>query len=138
MSEKGLKPMLLLENPTIPAWVWDWQHDPIGNRKFVRPEGLRVSRRERNVSNYICHFNDITVYVAPLPYGASYVIAEEAFQEVLFTTFDPDIFVRAETTPVKGDPAKIDLRLTWEFKVTVRAIQATKLIYDAQNSGAGS
>ena len=130
MKNSGLTPILLLENPTIPEWVWDWQHTRLSDEEYARPKDMSVTRREGMGKSYVCHFNEIAVYTAPIPAGASYVVAREVFKEVKFKAYSEGRFVSVSTSPVDGDFAKINLRFTWALNVTVGAEPVTKLVYE--------
>lgn len=69
--QNGRTPVLLLENATVPAWVWDLQHQRITNDEYPKPHDMTVSQKEDMGQAYVCHFNDIAVYEAPIQNGAS-------------------------------------------------------------------
>lgn len=129
MANSGLNPILLLENATIPGWVWDWQHTRLSDEEYARPQDMSVTRREGMGESYVCHFNEIAVYTAPIPAGASYVVAREVFKEVKFKAYAEGRFVSVSTEQVEGDFAKINLRLTWALEVTLGPEPATELLY---------
>lgn len=129
MANSGLTPILLLENATIPGWVWDWQHTRLSDEEYARPQNMAVTRREGMGGSYVCHFNEIAVYTAPIPAGASYVVAREVFKEVKFKAYAEGRFVSVSTEQVAGDFAKINLRLTWALEVTLGSEPATELLY---------
>lgn len=128
MLAKGDSPILLLDNATRPDWVWDWQHVDF-DAETKRPDDLQVRRREGQGAGYLCDFNDIEVYIAPLPIGQSIIISREAFRSLTFTTYGEDRFVRVEVTELEGTKNLVDLKLTFSRKAEVGASVAIRLIY---------
>lgn len=125
---RGETPILLLDNSSRPDWVWDWQHaDFDAQRK--RPEDLQVRRREVQGAGYLCDFNDIEVYVAPLPIGQSLLMSRETFHASTFTTYGDGQFVRVEAAELEGTRNFVDLKLTFSRKVEVGEPRAVRLVY---------
>ena len=125
---KGGTPILLLDNGTRPDWVWDWQHADF-DATHKRPNDLQVRRREGQGAGYQCDFNDIKVYVAPLPIGQSLLLSSRAFQELTFTDYGDGRFVRAEVVELEGGKNLVDLKLTFSRKVEVGESRAVRLAY---------
>jgi hypothetical protein len=121
-------PMLLLDNETLPDWVWDWQH-PDERSRFKRPDELRVQRREGRGAGYVCDFNDIEVYVAPLPAGQSLLMSKAAFRQLTFTDFGEGRFVKVDVVEPTADKPLVDLRLTYSRKVETVPSRALRLVY---------
>lgn len=130
LTEEGLTPVLFVENPMTPLWIFDWTASMRPNRE-ERPTGLRVTRQESiTVSEYIGHFNQIEVYhAASLPQGASYVFAREAFETVTFRIYGPKRFVRIEPVTGTDKPMEVGMRIIWEQRVKIGAQPAFKLQY---------
>lgn len=125
---KGGTPILLLDNATRPDWVWDWQHadfDP----SHKRPDDLQVRRREGQGAGYQCDFNDIEVYLAPLPLGQSILLSSDVFRALTFTDYGDGRFVRAEVVELKGVKNLVDLKLTFSRRVEVGDPRAVRLSY---------
>lgn len=125
---KGGMPILLLDNSTRPDWVWDWQHSDFG-AEHKRPDDLQVRRREGQGAGYLCDFNDIEVYVAPLPIGQSILLSREAFRALIFTNYDNDRFVKVEVEELNGTKNLVDLKLTFSRKVEVGESRVVRLVY---------
>ena len=129
LTSSGLKTILLVENATIPEWIWDWGW-PESEDRFKRPDDLHVRRRESEttVTGYIGHFNDIAVYVAPIRSGASYVFALETFNEITFTEFENGHLVDVSCEPTKNF-ALVDLILKWGQSINLKLHPVTRLEY---------
>jgi hypothetical protein len=125
---KGGKPILLLDNSTRPDWVWDWQHADFGT-KHKRPDDLLVKRREGLGAGYVCDFNDIEIYVAPLPIGQSILISKDAFRSLTFTNFGDSRFVKVKVSELKGTNNLVDLKLTFSRRTEAGDSRAIRLIY---------
>jgi hypothetical protein len=125
---KGGKPILLLDNSTRPDWVWDWQHADFG-AAHKRPDDLQVRRREGQGAGYLCDFNDIEVYVAPLPLGQSILLSREAFRSLTFTSYGDDRFVRVEVEELAGTKNLVDLKLTFSRRVEAGESRVMRLVY---------
>lgn len=125
---KGGTPILLLDNATRPNWVWDWQHADF-DVTHKRPDDLQVRRREGQGAGYQCDFNEIEVYVAPLPIGQSILLSSEVFRALTFTNYGEDRFVRAEVVELEGVKNLVDLKLTFARRVEVGESTVVKLVY---------
>ncbi|MBD5802424.1 hypothetical protein AZOA_18520 [Azoarcus sp. Aa7] len=125
---KGGAPILLLDNATRPDWVWDWQHADFG-ATHKRPDDLQVRRIEGRGAGYQCDFNDIEVYVAPIPIGQSILLSSEAFRALTFTDYGDGRFVRAEVIELEGARNLVNLELTFSRKVEIGESRLTRLVY---------
>jgi hypothetical protein len=126
----GRHPVLLVDNATRPAWIWDWQHaDHRG--AAVRPRDLQVVHGEGRGDGYVCNFNNIAVYVAPLPLGESIILPKEAFGSVSFTAFQENRFVDVTVVERADTKLLVDLRLRFSRQVDVPEADALRLKYIA-------
>lgn len=125
---KGGTPILLLDNATRPNWVWDWQHADFDVTHW-RPDDLQVRRREGQGAGYQCDFNNIEVYVAPLPIGQSLLLSSEVFRALTFTDYGDGRFVQAEVVELEGTKNLVDLKLTFSRGVEVGAARSVRLVY---------
>lgn len=132
IMSRGDDPVLLLDNATRPEWVWDWQHDGYES-KYPRPDGLRVQRREGHGHGYVCHFNEVAVYVAPLPKGHSLLLPLSGLKRLEFTEFSPDCFVRAEAIARTDTSSFVDLNLTFARRAQVENLNVLKLVYEVED-----
>lgn len=123
----GGQPILLLDNATRPEWVWEWQHSDYG-ASYKRPDDLRVQRVDGRGPAYVCNFNEIEVYAAPIAYGQSLLMYKGAFRRVTFTTYADDSFVRVEVAEL-GAKNLVDLLLSFSRKVEVGRDEAVRLVY---------
>jgi hypothetical protein len=129
LTSSGLNTILLVENATIPKWIWDWGW-PESEDRFKRPDDLHVRRRESEttVSGYIGHFNDIAVYTAQIPPGASYVFALETFKEITFTEFNSGHLVDVSYEPTRNF-ALVNLILKWGQSINLEPHIVTRIEY---------
>lgn len=125
---RGGKPILLLDNSTRPDWVWDWQHADFG-AEHKRPDDLQVRRREGQGAGYVCDFNDIEIYVAPLSIGQSILLSKDAFRLLTFTNFGEGRFVKVEVDELEGAKNLVDLKLTFSRRTDPGESRAVRLIY---------
>lgn len=125
---KSGTPILLLDNATRPDWVWDWQHADF-DATHKRPDDLQVRRREGQGAGYLCDFNDIAVYVAPLPLGQSLLLSSGAFSALTFTDYGNGRFVRVEAVEIEGTRNLIDLKLTFSRKTEIVERRVIRLNY---------
>lgn len=132
-AARGDEATLLLDNGTRPDWVWDWQH-PEFNASYKRPDDLRVQRREGGGHGYVCHFNDIAVYVAPLRFGESLLMGRSAFNNVKFRQYGPARFVHVEVDDSGPIKTLVDLKFTFSRQVEVRATDVFCLVYADKQS----
>lgn len=129
----GLHPILLLENPTKPEWVWQWQHADFG-LGYQKPGDLRVWHANGKGHAYVCNFNEVEVYGAMLPPGASILLAREAFHRVDFQKFADDTYVETTCSPRSDNNALVDLHLKLSRRVQVRHGEAVRLVYAADEN----
>lgn len=130
---EGLSPALLLENPTLPGWVWDWVHPLIDETVGTAPADLVVSKDVAlKIDGYRWSFNDIPVFNAPIHSGASVLIVRESFERVEFSRLPDCHYVKAVTRDVQEHPELVDLVLTWQMRISVKRYPAIRLSYDGQ------
>jgi len=133
VSQTGLHPILLLENPTIPGWVWEWAHPPYDGSKGETPSDLVVTRNDRATDKgYEWNFNDMPVFNAPLPTGASILAVRESFEHIEFSRLPDGSFVKVTTRVIPDHADLLDLVLSWQVRVGVRQFPAVRLSYDGQ------
>jgi len=133
LKELGLTPLLVLDNPTRPDWVWEWEH-PSQDNEYPRPLDLVVRReKQERGDGYIADFNDIQVFSGAIAPGESLLLARETFASVTFKKYRDKVFVKADTTEVEGAGTLVDLRLTYERNVRVEYNQIVRIRYEAVN-----
>jgi hypothetical protein len=128
VSARGGKPILLLDNATLPDWVWDWQHSDYG-ADYKRPDDLRVQRLDGRGQGYACDFNEIEVFVAPIPLGQSLLLSKDAFRSVTFTNYGDDRLVRVDVSELEEKKNLVDLKLTFSRRVEVGDTDAIRILY---------
>jgi len=126
----GLTPILLVDNPTRPDWLWNWSLSEY-DESAERPKDLRMIRDKKmdSTPGYQGSLNDIAVYNAPILPGASFLIARESLDVIKFTAIKDSIFVKVEFSPVADKPSLIDLHLKWSFEMEVKGYPSIKLDY---------
>ena len=128
---KKLTPVLLLENPTIPGWVWDWQHSSYDDTITSVPPDLTITRENLlDDDSYQCSFNEVPVFSTHIQPGSSLLVVKESFCEVSFTEINPGIFVKVTTTDIDENPELIDLVLSWQTEINIIDHPAVRLVYD--------
>ena len=127
---KGEHPILILDNPTRPDWVWQWRHAD-AQLDYTRPVDLRVQRFAGRGNGYICNFNEIEVYVAPLPPGQSILLAREAFRTVTFKAFEEGRVVDVSYLKREDSKLLVDLKLKVSRQVEFADVEAVRLFYSA-------
>lgn len=125
----GHQPLLLVENPTIPDWIWEWSLTE-WDKNREPPYGLALTRNAEfnGKEGYLGNFGDVAVFDARLPPGNSYLIALDAFEKIEFTQHGQG-FVQATWQPVEGEGRLIDVTLSWHFKLHLRDLPTVKLTY---------
>ena len=121
--------MLLVENPTIPNWIWEWSLTE-WEKDREPPFGLALTRNAEfdGKEGYLGNFGDVAVFNAPLPSGSSYLIAIDALQKIEFTRHGEG-FIEASWQPVEGESRLINITLSWHFRMHLRNLPAMKLTY---------
>lgn len=130
----GLHPILLLENPTIPGWVWEWVHPPFDESVCTPPDDLVVSKDlPSEIDAYLWSLNDIPVFDAPLlAPGASVLIVRESLARIEFSRLPSGHYVKADTKEVQGHSELVDLFLSWQMRTTVKKYPTMRLQYEKQ------
>ncbi len=134
LEELGLTPLLILDNPTRPDWVWEWEH-PDRDSAYPRPSDLVIRHeQEARGDGYVADFNEIAVFSGAVSPGESLLLAREAFASVTFKSYRTNVFVRAEVSEVAESKTLIDLRLTFERSVKIGHNQIVRIRYDLKNA----
>lgn len=130
IRKQSCQPLLLLENSTIPSWVWDWRMKGY-DEKVKRPADLNLRRAKafEGVDGYLGNLNDIAVFNTPLPHGASYILAKEALEELCFTTFGDQQYVEVTVKEKPDKKGLIDLHLTWAYLLKLHEYPAVRMEY---------
>lgn len=130
----GLYPILLVDNRTRPRWISDWGFPPMEDH-YKRPDDLRIQKRETEKCRYyIAHFNEIAVYTAPIPPGASLVMPKELFKRIVFTKFENGLPIEVFCEPTGRDEV-INLVLKWAHKIESETYAITRLEYHGNEPG---
>jgi hypothetical protein len=131
LKERGLTPVLILDNPTRPDWVWEWEY-PDQKGLYPRPSDLVVRHEEGRGANYVADFNDIQVFSGAVAHGQSLLLARETFSKVTFRKYRDQVFVRADTAEVSGSRTLVDLQLTFERHVQVGHSCIVRILYQVE------
>lgn len=125
----GHRPLLLVENPTIPDWIWEWSLTE-WEKNREPPYGLALTRNAEfnGKEGYLGNFGDVAVFNARVPSGNSYLVALDALEKIEFTRHGQG-FVQATFQPIEGESRLIDVTLSWHFKLHLRDLPAMKLTY---------
>ena len=122
-------PILLIENRTIPQWIYEWTH-PYGRLPDGIPLDLDVWRDPAfTTESYMGNLNDIAVFVARIAPGASCLLTAESLRSVKFTRLPSGSNVRVEALPHDENPSIIDLKFTWWVDLDVDLFPAVNLAY---------
>ena len=130
-QEKGLHPILLLENPTIPEWVYEWGNTRFGRPTAELPSDLSVVKKQRpDLKGYQFDLNGVPVISAPLPPGASILLILESLVSVDFVRRDDGRFVTATVDPTPDEQNLVDLKLSWHARARIDTThRAVRLVY---------
>ncbi|MFM0152866.1 hypothetical protein [Paraburkholderia sediminicola] len=130
----GEHPILLLDNGASPDWIWEWQH-PGFDDGHRRPNDLRVWHAENKGSGYVCNFNEIEVYVAPILPGQSILISREAFRPVSFTEYERGRFVDVTASERADSQLLVDLTFKFSRRIETHAHECVRFYYEGQPIG---
>ena len=130
LTDQGLTPLLILDNPTRPDWVWEWQY-PEMDGAYPRPADIAIRQeKDGRGDGYICDLNDIQVFSGPVVPGGSLLLARETFSCVGFREYRKAVFVKAETVEVAESKTLVDLRLSFERAVDVEFPSIVRIRYE--------
>lgn len=129
IAETGGEPILILDNATRPDWVWDWQNGDFSS-EYKRPDNLQVKRLDVHASGYLCNFNDIAVYVAPLSPGQSILLSNKIFRTLKFREYKEGQFVKPKVVELADLKNLVDLELTFSRHIEVEKSTLIRLRYD--------
>ncbi|MEM5368946.1 hypothetical protein V4C53_23340 [Paraburkholderia azotifigens] len=130
IKKGGSVPILILENPTRPDWVWQWQHADFG-LGYEKPGDLRVWRAEERGAGYVCNFNEIEVYSANLVAGQSILLPKDTFAKVIFQKFAEHQFVDVSYSPRSDNAFLVDVHLKLSRAVDIGDDGAIRILYGA-------
>jgi hypothetical protein len=130
IQKRGSVPILILENPTRPDWVWQWLHADIG-LGYEKPSDLRVWRASERGPGYVCNFNEIEVYTANLLAGQSLLLSKDAFGRVLFQSFGENRLVDVSCSARSDSAFLVDVHLKLSRRVEIEDGDAVRLLYGA-------
>lgn len=134
LIEQGLTPLLILDNPTRPDWIWEWQY-PEMDGAYPRPADLAIRQeKDGRGDGYICDLNDIQVFSGPVVPGESLLISRESFLRVFFKEYRKGVFVNAETSEVPESKTLVDLKLSFERAVEVAFPTIVRIRYEVPAS----
>ncbi|MCG3774123.1 MAG: hypothetical protein JW395_0940 [Nitrospira sp.] len=137
IEERGQTPVLVLDNPTRPDWVWEWEYPTSQDGTYPRPPDLVIHHEEGRGGTYVADFNAIQVFSGAVVPGQSLLFARETFSLVTFRKYRDNIFVRAGTSAVAGSTTLVDLQLTFERRVQVEHNQIVRIRYQVAPTSGG-
>ena len=137
LQELGLTPVLILDNPTRPDWVWEWEYPTSQDGTYPRPPDLVIRHEEGRGDGYVADFNDIQVFSGAVVPGQSLLFARETFSMVTFRKYREDVFVKAAASEVAGSRTLVDLRLTYERHVRGAHNKIVRIRYEVANPMSG-
>lgn len=124
----GGHPLLIVSRDREPQWLVDWRYvDKDSNHQ--RPEDLRVHRQNARGHSYVCDFNEIAVYRAPIPPGQSFLLSRETFRRVTFRDYGKGRFVDVEASDVSEGGNTVDLKLRFSRHVEVGGAEVLRLLH---------
>jgi hypothetical protein len=127
----GKSPILFLGSSSRPEWAWEWFYGTPSS-KYPRPSDLSVAYRDGNGTGYICHFNDIPVYVAQIPQGESLVLTEEAFERVKFKSYGPGLYVSVAVKEESKNGNLVNLGFSFSRQVELGYTRGVRIRYLAR------
>jgi len=120
IRNEGMTPVLFVTSKVEPHWLMEWTRSTYDERVSL-PEDLRITRQKQIENDgYLCSFNDIPVYLAPIVSGSSYILPIEVLDTLSFTEYESGIFVRVSWEPVDGKDTLVNLKLSWQFHMDLR------------------
>jgi hypothetical protein len=123
--------ILIIENRTIPDWIYQWTFPYYSERPEGRPPDLELTHDPNETTDaYVGTLNGINIYNMPLPPGASLLMTKESFKTVSFRKYLDGNFVSVVPRPIDEKPNIIDLELTWYFDLDIDIYPALKLSYE--------
>jgi hypothetical protein len=138
LRERGLTPVLVLDNPTRPDWVWEWKYPTNQDGTYPRPSDLNIRHEHGRGEGYVADFNDIQVFSGEVVPGQSILFARETFSLVTFKKYRDNIFVKAGTSEVASSKTVVNLRLTFERHVRVEHSHIVRIHYQVTPTSEGS
>jgi hypothetical protein len=126
-------PIVILDNAARPEWVWNWTHGELGSA-YPRPDDLNVRRVKGRGDGYVCDFNQIEVYVGPVPPGCSLLLAREAFHSVVFREFAPGRYVDVTSDPRPDSNVLVDLSVRVSRRVDIGDTHLVRLRYGSDSA----
>lgn len=128
MEQAGKQAILIIENPTIPFWIYDWTDRYRGPGQDV-PRDLKAWHSpDINSESYLGHLNNVAVYSARIPSGSSYLLASESFMSLEYTRFPDGRSVTLDPISTENEGI-IDLKLTCWLDIKVDLYPSVKLTY---------
>ncbi|HKI99344.1 MAG TPA: hypothetical protein VKB51_12800 [bacterium] len=126
---EGKQPILLVENGATPEWIFEWTNPWPESPRGIPPDLEAWRNAERAVDAYLGNLNEVEVYSALLPPGASLLISAESLRAITFSRLEDGNYVRAEALPIEEKPTSINLSLTWWFEIDLDPYPAVRLVY---------
>ncbi len=131
----GLHPVLVLDDVRQPPWLLDLAY-PVGEETTRPPKGIELRNDHPLAADgYRWHLNEVPTYDGPIPSGASLLLPEEAFAEVVFHPGTNGSLIQVTAHDSPDHPETVDLQLSWRVSVATRSCPGVSLVYrKAQSS----
>jgi len=134
LRDRGETPILLVDNPTQPRWLWQWQHAYPGN-ETERPVDLGLQHRQIGVSGYQCTLAGVDVYSAPISPGRSLLMSQETFRTLTFRRYSEDKLVSVAVAGRSDSQVLVDLQVTFSRDVSIGPDEVIGLVYQPMPAG---
>jgi hypothetical protein len=134
IRDAGDDPILVLEDITLPGWVFDALH-PIHGETAQPPKDMDTSHDPTiSTDGYRANIAGVPTYTCPLLPGGSLLITRQSLESFTLSPFEDGRLVRVKTQDVVGSPEEIELLLAVRVKVRIGDRQAYRLTYPAKES----
>jgi hypothetical protein len=135
IKKSGHHPVLILENPTVPGWVWEWRHPRHG---ADTSDDRQISFESNLPNGYQFTLNGIRVFSGRGLSGCSLLTAQEVFERIEFTRSPTGQFVSVEAKPIENDVEHVTVEATFRRLARLKAIRSVLLQYGNKSGERGT
>jgi hypothetical protein len=123
IKQKGLNPIVIVENPFTPQWISNWLYF-----RRIRDMGYVIEQKDAQT---LFHLNDIPFYASNIDFRGTLIIARQSLEKIRFREFNSGCPINVNFKVESTDSLYGSLVYSWETEAKIAKQEIYLLNYPA-------